>query len=146
MKYGYAAMVASCALLSSGSVSAQGLEEFAQRFVLAEDKAWQTGDVDDLERLEDPNVVYYTSRGEVLTAGFAAHKEYILSNRESLTDLQQDWEYLAGGGSIFSMSYRSIAETPTQEIEVDALFVFRLENGRIIEVWTNGTTAVRERD
>jgi hypothetical protein len=146
MKRTYATMLVSYVLLHSGFVSAEELEEFAQRFALAEEKAWQEGEIEDLERLEDPNVIYYTSGGGVLTAGFAAHKEYILSNRESFTDLQQEWEYLAGDGNIFSMSYRSIAKSPTQETEVDALFVFRLENGKIFEVWTNGTTVVRQLD
>lgn len=146
MKRTYMTMGWGCVLLCSGLVSAEEPEEFARRFVQAEEKAWQEGNVEDLERLEDPDIIYYTSGGEVLTAGFQAHKEFILSNRESFTAVKQEWEYLAGDGNVFSMSYTSTAETPTQRTEVDALFVFRLENGRIVEVWTHPTTTVRELD
>lgn len=124
--------------------SADELEELAERYIEAEAKAWQDGEFDALEAIEAPNVVYYAAGGEVLTDGYASHEAYILANREALSDVQQEWTYLAGDGTVFSMAYTSAAHTPTQRLDTEALFVFRVEDGRIAEVWTHASTTTSD--
>ena len=81
--------------------------------------------------------------------GWEGHKQYILTARQAISDLRQEWKYLTGEGNLFALSYESrgifTGEIPGflsptgKEITQDALFVLRLENDRIIEAWVNGS-------
>lgn len=113
--------------------SADDIEDFARRFVEAEDKAWKEGIFDDLEALETPDVVFHDSLGELV--GFEAHKDYINRYRTIQFEMQQDWKFLAGDGSVFAMSYVSSSRTATQSKAVNAILVFRLEDDKVAEVW-----------
>lgn len=122
------------------------IEDFAEKFIKAEDEAWQKGNCDALEKLEDPKVVYHIPPLPD-TIGWEGHKQYILANRQTATDLHQDWEYITGDGNVFSLSYKMRAISKgimpgTQEgkeITNDSLFVFRLKGGKIIEAWAKGS-------
>ena len=124
------------------------IKEFAEKFIKAEDEAWQNGNFDDLEALEDPGIVYHVSPLPDMV-GWEAHKQYIQTNRQIISGIQQNWKYLAGEGNLFALSYKSsgttAAEIPTmnipkgKKIATDYLFVLQVKNGRITEVWSNGT-------
>ena len=124
------------------------IKEFAEKFIKAEDEAWQNGNFDALEALEDPNVVYHVSPFPDMV-GWEAHKQYIQTNRQIVAGIQQDWKYLAGEGNLFALSYKSsgttAAEIPAmsipkgKKIATDYLFVLQLKSGRVTEVWSNGT-------
>ena len=124
------------------------IKEFADKFIQAENEAWQKGNFNALEALEDPNVVY-NMPPPLNFVGWEAHKQQILSSRQAVSDLRQEWKYLTGEGNLFALSYKSRGkftgeipgmQPPTgKEITTDYLFLFRLENGKIVEAWVNGT-------
>jgi hypothetical protein len=64
-----------------------------------------------------------------------------------VSDLKQNWKYLSGDGNLFVLSYessamiRADATTPPAPISVSYLCVFRMNNGKIEEVWMNGGPA-----
>jgi ketosteroid isomerase-like protein len=119
-------------------------EAFANRFVQAENKAWGTGDVSDLKALESDDVVYHLPGMDL--KGWKAHEDYIKQGRESVSDLKQNWKYLSGEGNHFIMSYessgamRTNGTTPATSIAANYLWVFRMSDGKIAEVWMNGSS------
>ena len=127
------------------SCAADTPRDFANRFIEAENKAWNTGDLSDLEALERDDVVYHLP-GSTDLKGWEAHKSYIEQGRAMTSDLKQSWKYLAGEGNHLVLSYESTAtmranETnPAMSAAADYLCVFRLEGGRIAEAWMNGST------
>jgi ketosteroid isomerase-like protein len=139
----FLALVASL-LTSCSSQDSSSPRAFADKFIEAEHKAWATGNLEDLKALESTSVVYHLPEENI--AGWKSHEEYILQARQRISDLKQNWKYLSGEGNHFAMSYQASAvaksdgTNPAATISTNNLFVFRLENGRIAEVWTNGTT------
>jgi ketosteroid isomerase-like protein len=134
--------LASAMLLSSCSRQ-DNPREFADRFIAAETKAWSTGNVDDLKALEDDGVVYHLP-GLDLT-GWKAHEDFIITNRTTVSDLKQNWKYLSGEGNHIVLAYDSSAvikgndKTPPQATSNNYLFVLRLKDRKIVEVWANGS-------
>lgn len=120
------------------------IKEFAEKFIKAEDEAFQNGNFDALEALEDPNAVYHSAATPDLM-GWEAHKQYILRARQAFSDYRQEYKYLTGEGNLFVLSYKMSGmftgeipgfPPPTgKEVTADGLFVFRVENDKIIEVW-----------
>jgi hypothetical protein len=112
------------------------LAEFANRFIQAENQAWQQAEFAALEAIEDPAIVFH---GLGLN-GFEAHRQYIIDARQTITGLQQDWTFLAGDGSLFALWYLATAAVSGQQIRTEALMLFRVENHRIKEVWMHAST------
>ena len=114
--------------------------DFADRFIAAENKAWNTGDLTDLEALESAEVIYHLPGIEL--SGWKAHADYILNGRPTITGLKQNWKYLSGEGNHLVLSYESSAVLKATETSISNsyLCVFRLENGKIAEAWMNGST------
>jgi len=125
------------------------IKEFAQKFIKAEDEAWQNGNFGPLEALEDPNVAYHIPPVQE-SKGWEEHKQYIQMSRQAVSNIHQEWEYITGDGNVFSLSYKSrglfTGEIPGmppptgKEVTSDYLFVFRLKDGKIIEAWAKGST------
>lgn len=134
--------------LSLVSCSGTDLEEFAEKYINAEDKAWEQGDTSDLEKLEDPNIVYHMHNLGFDLEGWDAHERIILDTRGMMSDLQQDWKYLTGEGNHFAMAYTSHSTMPGEEPDItldvtnSSLFLFRIDKGRVVEVWVNGSTTM----
>ena len=128
------------------------IKDFADKFVEAEDAAFQRGDFGALSKLEHANVVYHMGIPLGDIAGHEAHKQDILGSRQACSDIKQDWKYLAGDGNLFAMSYKAsgrfTAEKPGFPTPIgksfanDYLFVLRLEAQKIVEVWAHGTMAI----
>ena len=124
--------------------------EFADRFIAAETKAWATGSVDDLKALEDDAVVYHLPGLEL--TGWKAHEDYIVNGRRVTSDLKQNWKYLSGEGNHIVLGYDVSAVTkaddknPSQTTSGNYLFVLRINEGRVAEVWANGSTVNDRRD
>lgn len=118
--------------------------EVADRFVAAETKAWNTGDVEELRALESSDVVYHLPGVDL--KGWKAHEDYIQQSRPTISGLKQNWKYLSGEGNHFVMSYESTATVagkdgqPPMSVANNYLFVFRLNDRKVAEVWTNGST------
>jgi predicted ester cyclase len=122
------------------------IKAFAEKFIKAEDEAFQKGGTA-LAKLEDPNVVYHMSSfGDLV--GHEAHKQNIINSHQLASDIKQEWKYLTGECNLFALSYQArytskgnIPGWPPagKEASRDALFLFRLLHGRIVEVWNNGS-------
>jgi ketosteroid isomerase-like protein len=132
------------ALFFSSCSTENSTREFAEKYTAAEDAAWSTGDLATLEALEDPAVVYHMPGLEL--NGWKAHADYITQGRPKVSNLQQNWKYLSGEGNHFALAYDSSAivkeddKNPSMSLSNDFLFVVRLSNGKIAEVWMNGST------
>jgi predicted ester cyclase len=123
------------------------IKKFAEKFIKAEDEAFQKGNFEPLKAIEDPDVVYHMSSfGDLV--GQEGHKQNIMSSHQLASDIKQEWNYLTGEGNLFALSYKaryiSKGDIPGwppagQEASRDALFLFRLKHGKIVEVWNNGS-------
>jgi hypothetical protein len=134
-------MAITLVLISCGGTD---LREFADEYIAASSKAWAQGNTSDLEKLEDPNIVIHNAGFED-TIGWEAHKQTILGAREMISDIQHEWEYLTGEGNHFAMAYKSHSFMPGDtplEITNDSIFLFRLDKGRVVEIWMNGSTTM----
>jgi len=120
-------------------------KEFAEKLIKAYDEAFK-GNTKPLKSLEDPNVVYHMGiRGDIV--GPDAHEQDILGSLMAFSDIKIDWKYLTGEGNLLALSYKgryvSNGKVPGLppaggEVTSDALFLFRLKDGKIFEVWMNG--------
>jgi predicted ester cyclase len=123
------------------------IKEFAEKYMKAQEEAWQNGNFDALEALEDPNVVYHI--GEMDIVGFEAHKQDIMARQQAIPDRHQEAKYLTGESNIFVLSLKEqgkiIKEMPGlpypvgKDITVDAILVARLDKEKIIEAWIKGS-------
>ena len=128
------------------------IEEFAKKFIEAEDEAWKSGNFDALEQIESPGIVIHMPPVPDIV-GFEAHKQSIVTSRESFNDLQQDWDYITGDGDVCVLSYKSSSiakvENPALNIPagaksiIDFYFVLRRENNRVAEIWMRGSRMVQ---
>jgi predicted ester cyclase len=125
-------------------------QAFAEKYMKAQEEAWQNGNFSALEALEDPNVVYHLSKIDIF--GFEGHKKDIMARREAISGLHQEAEYLTGEGNTFVLSLKEkgkvVKELPGmptsagKEIAVDALLVARLDKEKIVEVWIKGGVTI----
>jgi ketosteroid isomerase-like protein len=125
--------------------------EFAEKFIKAQDEAIFDNNLSALLDLEDPDVVYHMSQG-VDMVGWDGHKQLISGIRDSVTNFHHEWKYLAGEGHIFALSRKAsgkiIGEIPGYKMPIgkeyiaDSIMVFRLEKGKIVEGWENGSIAI----
>ena len=128
------------------------IKDFAAEFVKAEDAAFQQGDFAALSKIEDANVVYHMGMPLGDFVGQEAHKNDIIGSRQACSDLKQEWRYLAGDGNLFAMGYKASGRftgekpgfpTPIgKSFATDYLFLLRVENQKIVEVWAHGTMAL----
>jgi predicted ester cyclase len=124
-------------------------KEFVGNLIQATEEAVIDGNVDALEKLEDPNVIYHMPGGQD-RLGHEAHKQDILNFRPAVTDVKMEMKYLVGDGNVFALSLKSsgryISEIPMRPVPVgkkfsdDALFVYRLKDNKIAEVWKNASS------
>ena len=121
------------------SCNAGSPRDFAEKFIAAEKKAWMTGETGDLEAVEDANIKFHLPGAEL--TGWPAHKDYIVKGRATVPDLKQDWQYLSGEGNHIVLSYAATATVGGLPTTLNYLFVLRLGNGKVVEIWANGTTA-----
>ena len=124
------------------------INEFADKFIKAEDEAWLNQNFKPLEDIEDPNVVYHFIVLGADVAGFEAHKQQILDSMAQYSDIKQKWTYLTAEGNHFAYLYEAnyisngtVPGLPPAggEVNVSLMFLFRVENEKIVEAWVNGT-------
>jgi len=127
------------------------IKDFAEKFIKAEEKAFQHGNFDALKKLEDPNVIYHVPPLPDMV-GHEAHKQDIMGTRQAVSGLKQEWKYLTGEGNLFALSYKSsgriTGEKPGfpmpigKDISTSYLFVLRVKKGKLVEAWANGSFTV----
>ena len=121
------------------------IKEFAEKFIAAEDEAWFNGNLNHLQALEAPDVIYNLTP-PFQFVGWEAHKQQILGMRAAISNLKQKFTYLAGDGSLFLLDYKMSGlftgeipgfPPPTgKEVTVDGLFAFHVKDGKIVEAWS----------
>jgi predicted ester cyclase len=124
------------------------IKGFAEKIIKAEIEALYVGNFGSLEALYDINVI---SHHPALpdTVGWKAVEVSFQKLRELIPDNRIDLKYLTGEGNLCVLSYKSHGTftgkvegfpPPTgKELTEDALQLFRLENGKIVEVWLHAT-------
>jgi predicted ester cyclase len=125
------------------------LKEFAEKFTKAEEEAWIHGNVDALDEVDDPNVVYHLQPPNPDVVGREAHKQYIIAARKAFTDIHLEWKYLTGEGNLFAISYNEhmmfTGELPGfppptgKQITINEICLCRLKKNKMIEVWMAGS-------
>ena len=122
------------------------IKAFAEKFIKAENEAFQKGNFEPLKALEDPSVVYHMSSfGDMV--GHEAHKQQIMSSHQLASDIKQEWKYLTGEGNLCALAYKaryiSTGKLPGwppagKEATNSSLFLVRAKRGKVVEVWSNG--------
>jgi ketosteroid isomerase-like protein len=143
-------IVAATGLVLTSCSRAASPREFADKFIAAESKAWTTGNVEDLKSLEDVDVLYHLPGLDL--KGWKAHEDYIVNGRPMVSDLKQNWKYVSGEGNHLVLAYDSSAvlkgndNSPSQAMSNNYLFVLRLKDQKVAEVWANGSSASKPID
>jgi hypothetical protein len=127
------------------------IKEFAQKFMEAEDEAWK-GNFEPLEQIESPDIIIHMPPAPDFH-GFEAHKQYILTARESTKDLTLGWDYITGDGNVAVVSLKEHATLTVDNpifkipagttIDADMFFVLRRENDRVAEIWAKGSSTTK---
>ncbi len=126
------------------------IRKFAEKFIKAENEAWYKGNIDALDEVEQPDVVYHLTPPMPDVKGRDAHKQFIVAARKAFSDIRFDIKYLAGEGNLIGFLYsgreRFTGEFPGlpppkgQEVVANELWLFRLKSGKVSEGWMYGTT------
>jgi hypothetical protein len=122
------------------------IKDFAEKFIKAEEEAFQKGNFEPLKAIEDPNVVYHLYPPPDMV-GHEAHKQQIMGAKQYLADIKQEFKFLTGSGDLFAFAYKaryiSAGKLPGWppaggEANNDSLFLVRRKNNKVVEVWSNG--------
>lgn len=81
------------------------LESFAKNFMEAEHQAFMNGSFNLLEQIESPDIVIHMPPYPDFN-GFAAHRQYIETARETMTDIEQEWNYVTSDGNVCVLSIK----------------------------------------
>ena len=129
-------------LIPQISPAEDNIRQFAEKYMQAQKNAWENGDFELLETLEDPDVAFHNINGNV-TVGLEAHKKYIQEYRKGpggKAQLHQEWKYLMGEANMFSLSSKWTWTFQDLKMTTDRLMVGRIRNGKLVEEW--GATQV----
>ncbi len=122
-------VVSACAAAQSGF----DIKAFAEAFMAAEKSAWEQKDFSALRELEHPDVVFQNIDGSVIR-GRGAHEQAIMSAFNG-APITQEWRYLMGEGSMFTVSYQWMVRFPQRTLTVTGIVVGRVQDGLLIEEW-----------
>ncbi len=129
------------------------IEELAEKFIKAELDGFLRKDFTALAEIEAPGIVFHMNPlGDF--KGHEAQKQYILGVTQVVSDLQVELKYLAGEGNFFLLSYKASGKITgnnpwfppavNKKIANDYLFAVRVKNGKVAEVWANGSSNVTD--
>jgi hypothetical protein len=121
------------------------IKDFAEKFIKAEEEAFQKGNFEPLKALEDTNMRVHMPQGYPDIVGHEAHKQQITDSRQIHSFNKQEFQYLTGEGNLFVLYYKAsirvTGEKPGYKIPVgknvidDAFMVGRVKKGRVVEAW-----------
>ena len=119
------------------------IKEFAEKYIKAELDAFNNGNFDALEALENPDVVYHIGPWPDVI-GFEAHKQDILMRKEAVPDLKIELEYLTGESNLFILM---LNEKGTQKTPIRIPFIIDPpRKGNFILVVGNSNSSYLGRD
>ena len=124
------------------------VKEFAQKFL----KAWwealvvnrDNATLEGFRAFFDHRFIYHTFRGD---ASLQEYMQHVVDTRKNAQVVQLDLKYITGEGSLYAVRlighFRFTTEMPGpdsgKEMTCDILCLFRHENGKVMEGWSNGT-------
>jgi hypothetical protein len=121
------------------------IKKFAEKYIKAEEEAFQKGNFEPLKALEDPNMRVHMPQGYPEMVGHEAHKQQINDSRQIHSFEKQEIKYLTGEGNLFVLSYtasfRVTGEKPGYKLPVgkkvldNAIIIGRVKKGKVIEGW-----------
>jgi predicted ester cyclase len=124
------------------------IKGFAEKVVKAETECILQGNYSSLESLFSSQVIMHHTPFPDM-AGWPAIKRMYERLRESTPDIHIELKYVTGEGNLLVLSYKSRGKftgnvegypPPTEkEVTDDAMQIFRIENGKTIEVWIHAT-------
>ncbi len=119
-------------------------KEIAEKFVAAENEAWDNGNVDALDEVEDPNIVLHLL-GQPDIVGREEHKKFIAFAREAYSNPQHEFFDIIGTGDVAAFRYterltfdKKIEGLPTptgKEIYHQGAMFLHIKNGKIVELY-----------
>lgn len=123
-------------LIPQLSFAEDNIRQFAEKYMQAQKNAWENGDFELLETLEDPDISFHNINGNG-TVGLEAHKKYIQENRKGKGKAQvhQEWKYLMGEGNMFCLSSKWTWTFQDLKMTENMLMVGRIRNGKLVEEW-----------
>ena len=126
------------------------VREIAEKFIHAENTAWLEGNIDALDSIDAPDVVYHLMPPAADVVGRDMHKQLIASERKAFSNIKLEWKYLTGEGNIFVVFYNqrmmftgqaSHRQPPTgKRATRSEMCVCRLNKGKIAEAWFAGSS------
>jgi hypothetical protein len=129
------------------------IKDFADRYSQAQNEAFLNGNFDLMEVLESDDIVYHVPPYPDLV-GRAVHKQDIINARKGCANVKMEWQYLAGGGNICALAFKSsgrfIGEIPGHPMPVGEnyfsvyMFLLRVSKDRVAEVWAYGSVTISD--
>lgn len=126
------------------------VRDMAEKFIAAENAAWLEGNIDGLDMVDAPDVVYHLMPPSPDVVGRETHKQMIASERKAFSVIKLEWKYLTGEGNIFAVFYHQrmmftgkVPDRPPptgKRATRSEMCVCRLKNGKIAEAWFAGTS------
>ena len=119
-------------------------KEIAEKFVAAENEAWDNGNVDALDEVEDPNIVLHLL-GQPDMAGREAHKGMVAFQWEGYVNYQRETMDITGSGDIaalrwterwtFSKEIPGYPPPTGKELYYQGAIFLHIKNGKVVEVF-----------
>ena len=116
------------------------IERFARAYIEAQKLAWEQGEFDALQALEDPDAVYQNIDGTVIR-GWEEHKQSIMDTKRKFggAEIKQEWRYMMGEGNMFVVSYVWTIGSSGRQLQIRGIAVGRLKDGKLVEEWGAGS-------
>jgi hypothetical protein len=126
------------------------IKEIADKFIAAENAAWLEGNIDALDEVDSPHVVYHLMPPAPDVVGRDKHKQLIASERKAFSNIKLDWKYLTGDGNLFAVFYhqrmmftgKTEGQPPPtgKRASRSEICLCRVNKGKIAEAWFAGTS------
>jgi hypothetical protein len=123
------------------------IKEIARKYMWAQTDAWQNGNLNAFDDIEDQNVIFhYLPQMNEIPGGLEGHKQHVVDMQKIFSNHKvHDVNYIAGERHIFSFIASGfvtiIGQRPgwppptSKEIPWDQMFMCRVKSNKVVEVW-----------
>ena len=125
------------------------IKEIAEKWIQSAKHAFQEGNFDAAEQIMSYNIIFHMPPAPDIM-GFETLKQHITNNREMISDLKYDAEYLTGDSTVCAIAFKETftlkVEHPVSKIpagttvNIDGVYILRCENDKVAEMWMKGST------